>query len=140
MSESQTGGPQLRDCKIPNLFLNRLKDGRYIKGIFTVLDPKLRDVLERIEICPHRGLRHYWGLHVHGQHTKNVGLSMLLLLPESRRTNFWRLNCAKKVSERQPEKALHGAKGKKLHRCKGKFCLRTVRVTDFSLATFRKDL
>uniref|UniRef100_A0A1I7SG94 Small ribosomal subunit protein uS13 n=1 Tax=Bursaphelenchus xylophilus TaxID=6326 RepID=A0A1I7SG94_BURXY len=60
-------------CKILNLFLNRLKDGRYIKDIFTVVDSKLRDVLERIEIRPHRGLRHYWGLHVHGQHTKNVG-------------------------------------------------------------------
>jgi small subunit ribosomal protein S18e len=34
----------------------------------------LRDDLERLKkIRNHRGLRHYWGLRVRGQHTKTTG-------------------------------------------------------------------
>lgn len=38
------------------------------------LDSKLREDLERMKkIRAHRGLRHYWGLRVRGQHTKTTG-------------------------------------------------------------------
>ena len=38
------------------------------------LDNKLREDLERLKkIRAHRGLRHYWGLRVRGQHTKTTG-------------------------------------------------------------------
>ena len=38
------------------------------------LDEKLRDDLKRLrKIKAHRGLRHYWGLRVRGQHTKTTG-------------------------------------------------------------------
>ncbi len=40
----------------------------------SALDTKLRDDLERLKkIRNHRGLRHYWGLTVRGQHTKTTG-------------------------------------------------------------------
>merc|ERR1711864_32855 len=39
-----------------------------------MLDNKLREDLERLKkIRAHRGLRHYWGLRVRGQHTKTTG-------------------------------------------------------------------
>ncbi|CAD5227959.1 unnamed protein product [Bursaphelenchus xylophilus] len=63
--------------KIPNWFLNRqkdIKDGKYTQVISTALESKLRDDLERMKkIRLHRGLRHYWGLRVRGQHTKTTG-------------------------------------------------------------------
>ena len=38
------------------------------------LDNKLREDLERMKkIRAHRGLRHYWGLRVRGQHIKTTG-------------------------------------------------------------------
>uniref|UniRef100_A0A2I3FQN2 Small ribosomal subunit protein uS13 n=1 Tax=Nomascus leucogenys TaxID=61853 RepID=A0A2I3FQN2_NOMLE len=38
------------------------------------LDNKLREDLERLKkIRAHRGLRHFWGLRVRGQHTKTTG-------------------------------------------------------------------
>ena len=55
-----------RQFRIPDWFLNRqknYKDGKY-----------LRDDLERLKkIRNHRGLRHYWGIRVRGQHTKTTG-------------------------------------------------------------------
>ncbi len=40
----------------------------------TEIDQKMRDDLERLKkIRNHRGLRHYWGLRVRGQHTKTTG-------------------------------------------------------------------
>ncbi|EYC24943.1 hypothetical protein Y032_0013g2196, partial [Ancylostoma ceylanicum] len=40
----------------------------------TAVDNKLREDLERLKkIRLHRGLRHYWGLRVRGQHTKTTG-------------------------------------------------------------------
>lgn len=40
----------------------------------TGVDNKLREDLERLKkIRLHRGLRHYWGLRVRGQHTKTTG-------------------------------------------------------------------
>ncbi|KAK6938244.1 Ribosomal protein S13 [Dillenia turbinata] len=66
-----------RQYKIPDWFLNRkkdYKDGKYSQVVSNALDMKLRDDLERLKkIRNHRGLRHYWGLRVRGQHTKTTG-------------------------------------------------------------------
>ncbi|KAJ8450125.1 hypothetical protein Cgig2_033319 [Carnegiea gigantea] len=66
-----------RQFKIPDYFLNRqkdYKDGKYSQVLSNQLDMKLRDDLERLKkIRNHRGLRHYWGLRVRGQHTKTTG-------------------------------------------------------------------
>ncbi|KAF7725367.1 ribosomal 40S subunit protein S18B [Apophysomyces ossiformis] len=63
--------------KIPNWFLNRQKDiidGKYSQVISNGLDTKMREDLERLKkIRAHRGLRHFWGLRVRGQHTKTTG-------------------------------------------------------------------
>ncbi|KAG4094250.1 ribosomal protein S13p/S18e [Neocallimastix lanati (nom. inval.)] len=63
--------------KIPNWFLNRQKDivdGSYSQLLANNLDNKLREDLERLKkIRSHRGLRHYWGIKVRGQHTKTTG-------------------------------------------------------------------
>ncbi|EFO92733.1 hypothetical protein GCK72_012859 [Caenorhabditis remanei] len=63
--------------KIPNWFLNRqkdIKDGKTGQLLSTAVDNKLREDLERMKkIRLHRGLRHYWGLRVRGQHTKTTG-------------------------------------------------------------------
>ncbi|KAJ3416108.1 ribosomal 40S subunit protein S18B [Chytridiales sp. JEL 0842] len=63
--------------KIPNWFLNRQKDhkdGKYSHTLANGLDNKLREDLERLKkIRAHRGLRHYWGVRVRGQHTKTTG-------------------------------------------------------------------
>ncbi|GFO17730.1 40S ribosomal protein s18 [Plakobranchus ocellatus] len=66
-----------RQYKIPDWFLNRqkdIKDGRFSQVLSNNLDNKLREDLERLKkIRAHRGLRHYWGLRVRGQHTKTTG-------------------------------------------------------------------
>ncbi|XP_066910910.1 small ribosomal subunit protein uS13 [Clytia hemisphaerica] len=66
-----------RQYKIPDYFLNRkkdIKDGKYSQVLANGLDNKLREDLERLKkIRAHRGLRHYWGLRVRGQHTKTTG-------------------------------------------------------------------
>ncbi|KIY98606.1 40S ribosomal protein S18 [Monoraphidium neglectum] len=66
-----------RQYKIPDWFLNRqkdIKDGRFSQITSSGLETKLRDDLERLKkIRNHRGLRHYWGLRVKGQHTKTTG-------------------------------------------------------------------
>merc|ERR1711979_168766 len=66
-----------RQYKIPDWFLNRQKDvvdGKYSQVLSNQLDNKLREDLERLKkIRAHRGLRHYWGLRVRGQHTKTTG-------------------------------------------------------------------
>lgn len=63
-----------RQYKIPDWFLNRqkdVKDGKYSQVLANGLDNKLREDLERLKkIRAHRGLRHFWGLRVRGQHTK----------------------------------------------------------------------
>merc|ERR1712200_140092 len=65
-----------RQYKIPDWFLNRqkdVKDGRFSQVLANNLDNKLREDLERLrKIRAHRGLRHYWGLRVRGQHTKTT--------------------------------------------------------------------
>ena len=66
-----------RQFRIPDWFLNRqkdFKDGKYLQLSSNALDTKLRDDLERLKkIRNHRGLRHYWGIRVRGQHTKTTG-------------------------------------------------------------------
>uniref|UniRef100_A0A671PY24 Small ribosomal subunit protein uS13 n=1 Tax=Sinocyclocheilus anshuiensis TaxID=1608454 RepID=A0A671PY24_9TELE len=66
-----------RQYKIPDWFLNRqkdIKDGKYSQVLANGLDNKLREDLERLKkIRAHRGLRHFWGLRVRGQHTKTTG-------------------------------------------------------------------
>nr|XP_002131089.1 40S ribosomal protein S18 [Ciona intestinalis] len=66
-----------RQYKIPDWFLNRQKDvrdGKFGQILSNQLDNKLREDIERLKkIRAHRGLRHYWGLRVRGQHTKTTG-------------------------------------------------------------------
>ncbi|AES95633.1 ribosomal protein S13P/S18e [Medicago truncatula] len=66
-----------RQFKVPYWFLNRkkdYKDGKFSQVVSNQLDRKLRDDLERLKkIRNHRGLRHYWGLRVRGQHTTTTG-------------------------------------------------------------------
>ncbi|KAH3673057.1 hypothetical protein WICMUC_003890 [Wickerhamomyces mucosus] len=63
--------------KIPSWFLNRQKDivdGKDYHVLANNLESKLRDDLERLKkIRAHRGIRHFWGLRVRGQHTKTTG-------------------------------------------------------------------
>ncbi|KAI3615268.1 40s ribosomal protein s18 [Moniliophthora roreri] len=63
--------------KIPTWFLSRRKDivdGKDYQILSNNVDSKLRDDLERLKkIRAHRGLRHFWGLRVRGQHTKTTG-------------------------------------------------------------------
>jgi Ribosomal protein S13/S18 len=63
--------------KIPTWFLNRQKDivdGKNYQILSNGVDSKIRDDLERLKkIRAHRGLRHFWGLRVRGQHTKTTG-------------------------------------------------------------------
>eukprot|EP00019_Armaparvus_languidus_P002601 CAMPEP_0168595218 /NCGR_PEP_ID=MMETSP0420-20121227/9339_1 /TAXON_ID=498008 /ORGANISM="Pessonella sp." /LENGTH=79 /DNA_ID=CAMNT_0008631639 /DNA_START=238 /DNA_END=477 /DNA_ORIENTATION=- len=66
-----------RQFKIPVWMLNRRKDfttGKNSHAYSNTLDTAIRDDLERLKkIRSHRGLRHYWGLKVRGQHTKSNG-------------------------------------------------------------------
>ncbi|KAJ6263718.1 40S ribosomal protein S18 [Drechslerella dactyloides] len=63
--------------KIPSWFLNRrhdIVDGKNSQILANGLQSKLREDLERLKkIRCHRGLRHFWGLRVRGQHTKTTG-------------------------------------------------------------------
>eukprot|EP00619_Florenciella_sp_RCC1007_P014108 CAMPEP_0205906442 /NCGR_PEP_ID=MMETSP1325-20131115/1949_1 /ASSEMBLY_ACC=CAM_ASM_000708 /TAXON_ID=236786 /ORGANISM="Florenciella sp., Strain RCC1007" /LENGTH=146 /DNA_ID=CAMNT_0053272457 /DNA_START=29 /DNA_END=469 /DNA_ORIENTATION=+ len=66
-----------KQFKIPAWFLNRQKDyktGKNSQAFSNNLGAKLREDLERLKkIRAHRGLRHYWGIRVRGQHTKTTG-------------------------------------------------------------------
>ena len=63
--------------KIPKWFLNRRKDpkdGKYTQEIANGIDTKLREDLEKMKrMRLHKGLRHYFGLRVRGQHTCSTG-------------------------------------------------------------------
>lgn len=63
--------------KIPRWFLNRQKDivdGKDSQLLANQVDSKIREDLERLKkIRAHRGLRHFWGIRVRGQHTKTTG-------------------------------------------------------------------
>jgi len=66
-----------RQFKVPDWFLNRkkdIRDGKYGQVVSNNLDQKLREDIERLKrMRCHRGLRHFWGLRVRGQHTKTTG-------------------------------------------------------------------
>jgi len=66
-----------QDFNIPSWFLNRRRDfvtGGNTQVVANGVDSALRDDLERMKkIRAHRGLRHFWGLRVRGQHTKTTG-------------------------------------------------------------------
>ena len=63
--------------KIPVWMLNSqraVKDGKTSQKYANFLDAALREDMERMKRCRlHRGLRHYWGIRVRGQHTKTTG-------------------------------------------------------------------
>ncbi|ELP94643.1 40S ribosomal protein S18, putative [Entamoeba invadens IP1] len=63
--------------KIPVWFLNRqkdIKDGKNCQLIANAVETRLREDIEALKkMRAHRGLRHYWGLRVRGQHTKTTG-------------------------------------------------------------------
>ena len=71
--------------KIPVWFLNRQRDivdGKDSQVLANGVDSKLRDDLERLKkIKCHRGLRHYYGLRVRGQHTKTTGMIASFFYP-----------------------------------------------------------
>jgi small subunit ribosomal protein S18e len=66
-----------KQFKIPEWFLNRQREwktGKTMQAFSNNLSAKLREDLERLKkIRSHRGLRHYWGIRVRGQHTKTTG-------------------------------------------------------------------
>ena len=66
-----------KQFKIPDWMLNRQKDrttGKTMHLLANNVDAKLRDDIERLKkIRAHRGVRHYWGFRVRGQHTKTTG-------------------------------------------------------------------
>lgn len=62
---------------IPRWMLNRQKDfttGKHLHIHANGLVSMMRDDLERLKkVRNHRGLRHFWGLRVKGQHSKTTG-------------------------------------------------------------------
>ena len=66
-----------KQFKIPEWFLNRQRDfktGKSGQQYASSLDTKLRDDIERLKkMRIHRGLRHWFGLRVRGQHTCTTG-------------------------------------------------------------------
>lgn len=62
---------------IPVWFLNRKndpKEGNNIQMIANTIETKLREDLEKMKrMRLHKGLRHYYGLRVRGQHTCSTG-------------------------------------------------------------------
>jgi len=66
-----------KQYNIPNWMLNRQKDykeGKNYQLVSNAWDSKIREDIERMKkMRVHRGLRHFWGLRVRGQHTKTTG-------------------------------------------------------------------
>ena len=66
-----------KQFKVPNWFVNRQKDivsGKTTQVVVNGLIGKVREDIERLKkIRAHRGIRHYWGVRVRGQHTKTTG-------------------------------------------------------------------
>jgi small subunit ribosomal protein S18e len=66
-----------KQFKVPDWFVNRQKDrvtGKTTHVVVNGLIGKCREDLERLKkIRAHRGIRHYWGIKVRGQHTKTTG-------------------------------------------------------------------
>ena len=66
-----------RQFKVPNYLLNRQKDivtGKTTQLVINNLIGSVRADVERLKkIRAHRGIRHYWGHRVRGQHTGTTG-------------------------------------------------------------------
>jgi ribosomal protein S13 len=66
-----------KQFKVPSWFVNRQKDivtGKTTQVVVNHLIGKVREDIERLKkIRAHRGIRHYWGVRVRGQHTKTTG-------------------------------------------------------------------
>ncbi|CAG9463733.1 unnamed protein product [Pedinophyceae sp. YPF-701] len=65
------------EFNFPKWYLNSQKDwkdGAYNQMVSSGIDSQMRDVMERLKkMRIHRGLRHYWGFKVRGQHTCTTG-------------------------------------------------------------------
>ena len=63
--------------KVPDWFVNRRRDittGKTTQCVINGLIAAVRSDIERLKkIRAHRGIRHYWGHRVRGQHTKTTG-------------------------------------------------------------------
>jgi small subunit ribosomal protein S18e len=63
--------------KIPIWFLNNQKEythGTQTQASVAQIDGLMRDTIERLKkIRSNRGIRHYWGVRVRGQHTRTSG-------------------------------------------------------------------
>ncbi len=77
MSKSANYVFYVTEYGIPKWFLNRqrcIKDGTWSQVYSNIVDTRLREDLERMKkVRKHRGLRHFWGLKVRGQHSKSTG-------------------------------------------------------------------
>ena len=66
-----------KQFKVPNYLLNRQKDivtGKTTQVVINNLIGAVRGDVERLKkIRAHRGIRHYWGHRVRGQHTATTG-------------------------------------------------------------------
>ena len=66
-----------KQFKVPDWFVNRQKDivtGKSSHNVVNVLIGQVRGDIERLKkIRQHRGIRHFWGAKVKGQHTKTTG-------------------------------------------------------------------
>ena len=66
-----------RQFKIPDWMLNRRRDrvdGKTSHLVSGGIATKLREDIENLKkVRAHRGLRHYWGIKVRGQHTGTTG-------------------------------------------------------------------
>lgn len=50
------------------------KDGKYSQVTVQNIDAEMRETMERLKkMRLHRGIRHFWGLKVRGQHTCSTG-------------------------------------------------------------------
>jgi ribosomal protein S13 len=78
-----------RQFKVPEWMLNRQKDrvdGKSFQLVSNQIATKLREDIEALKkVRAHRGLRHYWGLKVRGQHTGTTGRGRTAhLIPEAK--------------------------------------------------------
>lgn len=66
-----------KQFKVPDWFVNRQKDfttGKTSQCVVNVLIGACRNDIERLKkIRQHRGIRHFWGHKVRGQHTNSTG-------------------------------------------------------------------
>lgn len=66
-----------KQFKVPDWFVNRQRDavtGKTSHCVINLLIGAVRSDIERLKkIRAHRGIRHYWGHRVRGQHTKTTG-------------------------------------------------------------------